>query len=395
MYKDMFFMRIWILVSFLLITSLQTFSQQSVKVGAECMDDYIPYITNKRVAIVANQTSMVKDVHLVDTLVSLGINIKKIFSPEHGFRGTADAGEHLQNTIDSITNIPIISLYGNNKKPSAQDLSDVDIVIFDIQDVGARFYTYISTMHYVMEACAEHSVECMVFDRPNPNGFYVDGPILEPEFTSFVGMHPVPIVHGMTVAEYANMINGEGWLKNGIQCKLLYVLCDGYDHTVRYTLPVPPSPNLPTMQAVYLYPTLCLFEGTAFSCGRGTDYPFQIVGAPNFTDTTFSFVPRSIPGASRNPRYKGEVCYGIDLRTRDMSNVGEEGIILDIIIDAYSGYANKTSFFKPFFYRLTGTKTVKQAIMQGVSTQEIKESWQTDLQKFMEIRKKYLLYPDF
>lgn len=372
-----------------------SFAQQTIRVGAECTEDYIPYIMQKRVAIVANQTSVVQGVHLVDTLMRLHVPVQKIFCPEHGFRGKADAGEYLNNSIDSISGLPIISLYGTHKKPTSVDLQDIDIVVFDIQDVGARFYTYISTMHYIMEACAELSIECMILDRPNPHGFYIDGPILESEYASFVGMHPVPIVHGMTIGEYAKMINGEQWLKNGIQCNLTVVLCDGYDHNTRYQLPIPPSPNLPNMQAVYLYPSLCLFEGTVFSCGRGTDFPFQIIGAPDFSDTSFSFIPRSIQGASKNPLHKNKICYGIDLRTYPTDSLSEKGLMLDILIRAYEGYPDKSSFFTPFFTTLSGTKSLQHAIVTKTPIEIIKANWQLDLQKFNEIRKKYLLYADF
>ncbi|NLK80835.1 MAG: DUF1343 domain-containing protein [Bacteroidales bacterium] len=374
---------------------LESFSQQPLRVGAECTEDYIPYIQDKRVAVVANQTSVVQGVHLVDTLMRLDVPVKKIFCPEHGFRGNADAGEHLQNSIDSISGLPIISLYGTHKKPYAHDLENIDIIVFDIQDVGARFYTYISTMHYIMEACAELSIECMILDRPNPHGFYIDGPILESSYTSFVGMHPVPVVHGMTIGEYARMINGERWLKNGIQCDLTVVLCDGYDHSMRYQLPIPPSPNLPNMQAVYLYPSLCFFEGTVFSCGRGTDFPFQLVGAPEYSDTSFSFMPRSIQGASKNPPHKNKMCYGIDLRTYAIDSLAEKGLLLEIFVQAYEKYPHKTAFFIPFFTTLAGTKSLQKALVSQISVSEIKQSWQHDLQKFNAIRKKYLLYPDF
>ena len=250
-------------------------------------------------------------------------------------------------------------------------------------------------MHYIMEACAELSIECMILDRPNPHGFYIDGPILESSYTSFVGMHPVPVVHGMTIGEYARMINGERWLKNGIQCDLTVVLCDGYDHSMRYQLPIPPSPNLPNMQAVYLYPSLCFFEGTVFSCGRGTDFPFQLVGAPEYSDTSFSFMPRSIQGASKNPPHKNKMCYGIDLRTYAIDSLAEKGLLLEILVQAYEKYPHKTAFFIPFFTTLAGTKSLQKALVSQISVSEIKQSWQHDLQKFNAIRKKYLLYPDF
>lgn len=374
-----------------MLFSVILYAQEELRVGAECTEDYLSLIQNKNIAIVANQTSVVSGVHLVDTLLSLNISIKKIFAPEHGFRGKADAGEHVQNGIDKKTQLPLISLYGKHKKPTKSDLQGIDVVVFDIQDVGARFYTYISTMHYVMEACAENNVTFLVLDRPNPNGFYVDGPVLEKEFASFVGMHPVPIVHGMTIAEYAQMINGEKWLQNSQQCDLKYVLCDGYDHTYKYELPIAPSPNLASMQAIYLYPSLCWFEGTVFSCGRGTDTPFEIIGNPHYADTSFSFVPRSIFGASKNPRFKGERCYGIDLRKE--KTLG--GLRIDILLKAYKGYFGDKEFFTPFFTKLVGSHKIENALKNGMKMQEISALWVKDVEEFMKMRKKYLLYKDF
>ncbi|MDA3882396.1 MAG: DUF1343 domain-containing protein [Bacteroidales bacterium] len=381
--------------AFLLSVSLQAQVQFSGRVGAECTEQYVPGIMQKNVAIVANQTSIMDGIHLVDTLLSLGVPVQKIFSPEHGFRGNNSAGAFVDNEIDSITQLPIISLYGNHKKPTKEDLHGIDVVIFDIQDVGARFYTYISTLHYVMEACAEQNISCLILDRPNPNGFYVAGPVLEPEFTSFVGMHPVPIVHGMTIGEYARMINGEGWLKNSVSCSLAIIPCRGYSHTQRYILPVAPSPNLPTMQSIYLYPTLCLFEGTVMSCGRGTDFPFEVIGAPAYNKRDFSFVPRSIPGASEHPRYEGETCYGLDFRTYHTDSVAAHGLLLDILIRAYTHYPDKDAFFSLFFYKLSGTRKVRHALEQNLSEEEMRELWQKDVERFCAKRKKYLLYPDF
>ncbi len=378
----------------LLFASFSVFSQQQLKVGAECTEDYVHKLNGKNVAIVANQTSVIGNTHLVDSLLSLNISIKRIFSPEHGFRGNSDAGEHVKNGLDVKTNLPITSLYGDYKKPTSTDLHGIDIVVFDIQDVGARFYTYISTMHYVMEACAENNISFMVLDRPNPNGFYVDGPILEKEFESFVGMHPVPIVHGMTIAEYALMINGEGWLKGGLRCDLQYVMCDGYDHAVKYELPIAPSPNLPTMQSVYLYPSLCLYEGTNFSCGRGTDFPFEAIGSPYYSDTTFSFVPRSIDGASKNPPFMGKRCYGIDLRKFNTSKI-YEGLLVEILVESYEKFNGDVNFFKPFFLKLCGTKNIQNLLKNNAKSEEIRASWADDVIIFKEKRKKYLLYKDF
>ncbi len=395
MHKYTFFMLTNFFFAFLLSVSLQAQVQFTGRVGAECTEQYVPMITQKNVAIVANQTSIVDGVHLVDTLLSLGVSVQKIFSPEHGFRGNNSAGALVDNEIDSITQLPIISLYGNHKKPTKKDMNGIDIVIFDIQDVGARFYTYISTLHYVMEACAEQNIPCLILDRPNPNGFYVAGPVLEPEFTSFVGMHPVPIVHGMTIGEYARMINAEGWLKNKVSCSLAIIPCEGYSHSQRYILPVAPSPNLPTMQSIYLYPTLCLFEGTAMSCGRGTDFPFEVIGAPAYNKRIFSFVPRSIPGASEHPRYEGETCYGIDFRSYHTDSIGSQGLLLDILIEAYTHYSEKDAFFTPFFYKLSGTRNIRHALEQNLSQEEMRKIWQKDIERFCEKRKKYLLYPDF
>lgn len=367
-------------------------SSPHVFVGAERTDEYLPLLQGKQVAIVGNQTSMVGKTHLVDTLLRSGISVKKIFTPEHGFRGTADAGASVNNAIDHITGLPLISLYGKHKKPTTEDLQGIDIVVFDIQDVGARFYTYISTMHYVMEACAENKLEFLVLDRPNPNGFYVDGPVLKPTCTSFVGMHPVPIVHGMTIAEYAQMINGEQWLRNGVQCTLRVVTCKGYDHSVKYQLPVAPSPNLPNMQAIYLYPTLCLFEGTAMSVGRGTDFPFQVIGHPQFKDSSFVFVPESKTGAS-NPLYEFKKCFGIDYRTYPTDSIHQ----LDISIwkYAYKNFGGQEAFFNRFFINLSGTPELQRSLELGLSEEKIRESWQQDLALFKKTRAKYLLYKDF
>jgi len=364
----------------------------SIVVGAERMDLYVPLLKDKKVAIVGNQTSQVNGVHLVDTLLRWGISIAKIMTPEHGFRGTADAGAHVADGVDDVTGLPLVSLYGSHKKPTAEDLKGIDMVVFDIQDVGARFYTYISTMHYVMEACAEQYIPMVILDRPNPNGFYVDGPILQVENKSFVGMHPVPIVHGMTIGEYAGMINGEQWLANGVQCKLYVVECEGYDHTKRYELPIAPSPNLPNMQAIYLYPTLCLFEGTVMSCARGTDFPFQAIGCPTFADKSFSFVPRSKSGAS-SPKYKDETCYGRDFQNIPTDSFGQ--LDIDTWIDLYKNYTGTKPFFISFFTKLAGTVELQKMIESGKTSNEIRATWTDGLKKFKQMRQKYLLYADF
>ncbi|MCQ2959140.1 MAG: DUF1343 domain-containing protein [Bacteroidales bacterium] len=362
----------------------------SVKVGAERMPVYLPFLQGKNVAVVGNQTSMVVNTHLVDTLLKSGISVKKIFTPEHGFRGVEDAGAAVNDGIDKVTGLPLISLYGKHKKPTVEDLQGIDVVVFDIQDVGVRFYTYISTMHYVMEACAENNVSFWVLDRPNPTEF-IDGPVLKQEYSSFVGMHPVPIAHGMTIAEYAQMVNGEKWLKNGVQCDLHVVTCDGYEHGTYYAIPIPPSPNLPNMTAICCYPTLCLFEGTRISVGRGTEFPFQVYGHPQFKEKDFSFVPESRKGAS-NPLYKGETCYGKNLRGGGF-DCGRLNI--SVWLDAYKNYGGSEPFFNSFFTKLAGTTELQKAIESGLSEEEIRKSWEDDLNAFRQIRQKYLLYTDF
>ena len=360
--------------------------------GANQVPEVLSVLKNKKVAIVGNQTSVVKNqenyIHLVDTLLSHQIAIEKVFAPEHGFRGKADAGEVVKNGIDTKTGIPIISLYGKNKKPSAQVLEGLDIVVFDIQDVGARFYTYISSLHYVMEACAENNLTLLVLDRPNPNGNYVDGPVLEPEFKSFVGMHPIPIVHGMTIAEYAQMINGEKWLKNGVQCTLQIVKMKHYNHQKSYSLPIKPSPNLPNDQAINLYPSLCLFEGTNFSVGRGTHFQFQVYGAPSYASAEFAFTPQPNEGA-KYPKHENKLCYGKDLRKLEKL----QQLDFSFLIDAYQNTTDKEHFFNNFFVKLAGTQKLQAQIENGLPFSEIKKSWQPQLDAFKEIRKSYLIYP--
>jgi uncharacterized protein YbbC (DUF1343 family) len=367
-----------------------------IKTGAERTEVYLPLIKDKNIAVVANHTSMIGNTHLVDSLISLNVKVIKIFGPEHGFRGNRSDGKAIEDGIDSNTGLPVISLYGKHRKPSAEDMKDIDLVIFDIQDVGLRFYTFISTMQNVMEACAENDIDFLVLDRPNPNGFFIDGPVLEPEYKSFVGMQPVPVVHGMTVAEYARMINDEGWLENGVKCKLNYVKCENWDHRKYYHLPVNPSPNLPNMTSIYLYPSLCFFEGTVMSVGRGTDFPFQVYGHPDYPATGFSFTPRSIPGASTNPKYLGKKCNGVDLQKfpKDFFH-NNARIILDWLLDAYTQMENKDEFFNKYFVKLAGTKKLQEQIEKGTSPAAIRASWNKDLQEFQKIRKKYLLYHDF
>jgi len=360
-----------------------------ITVGAVRLSQYLPLLQNKKVALVVNQTSVVNQTHLVDTLLTYNIKIQKIFAPEHGFRGTADAGEKINSTKDIKTGLPLLSLYGKDKKPSAEQLADVEVVIFDIQDVGARFYTYISTMHYVMEACAENNKAFIVLDRPNPNGHYVDGMVLQPDCQSFVGMHPIPVVHGLTVGELAKMINGEKWLANGKQCNLTVITCENYTHNTPYCLPIKPSPNLPNDRSIALYPSLCFFEGTVVSVGRGTDFPFQVIGYPDYPKKDFSFTPVSKEGA-KNPPHLNQLCYGTDYR---QTNVGTSNFSLAPLIHYYQTAPNKTAFFNDFFTKLAGTKQLRQQIEAGKTEEEIRATWHQDLEKYKQLRAKYLLYP--
>ena len=344
--------------------------------------------------VVSNQTGVLTNkTHLVDFLLANAINVEKIFAPEHGFRGTADAGELIVDGKDTKTGLPIISLYGANKKPKPEQLEGIDILVFDIQDVGARFYTYISSLHYVMEACAENNIPLLVLDRPNPNGFIIDGPILEKEFTSFVGMHPVPVLYGMTIGEYAQMINGENWLhstidsEQALQCNLKVIPCIQYDRNASYTILEKPSPNLPNDQSINLYASLCFFEGTNVSSGRGTDKQFQIYGSPFLPNTGFSFTPEPNLGA-KEPMHKGVLCYGEDLSTIEPVRQIE----LKWLIRAYNTTQDTSQFFIPFFNKLAGTKTLQLQIEAGLSERKIKKSWKPGLEQFKEIRKKYLLY---
>jgi uncharacterized protein YbbC (DUF1343 family) len=360
----------------------------TIKTGADNYEVYLPILKNKKIGLVTNQTGILTNkTHLVDFLLEKKINIQKIFAPEHGFRGTADAGEHVVDGKDTKTGIPIISLYGDNKKPKPEQLNGIDIIIFDLQDVGARFYTYISSLHYVMEACAENKIELIVLDRPNPNGSIVDGPILEKEFTSFVGMHPIPVLHGMTIGEYATMINGEKWLKNNIQCNVKVIPCLNYNRSMSYDLLVKPSPNLPNTQAINLYPSLCFFEGTNVSVGRGTEKQFQIYGSPYIPKSNFSFTPIPNFGA-KDPLHKNVLCNGEDLTKIEKIKQLE----LKWLIKAYQSTSDKSKFFNPFFTKLAGTKKLQQQIEVGTSETEIRKSWETGLKNFKAMREKYLIY---
>jgi len=373
----------------------QCTTRHNIQTGAQRTREYIPMLAEKKVGVVANHTSLVNGVHLVDTLLAENIEVTKIFSPEHGFRGDKDAGAYVSNYKDKKTGLPVISLYGKRKKPKTEDLTGLDIVVFDIQDVGVRFYTYISTMHYVMEACAETGTPLLVLDRPNPNGFYIDGPVLDTMHQSFVGMHPIPLVHGMTIAELARMINTEGWLSNANRCDLKWVKCANYTHDSLYQLPVKPSPNLPNMRSVYLYPSLGLFEGTIINVGRGTLFPFQVFGHPSL-EKSFSYTPRPIKGASSNPKHKGQKCYGVDLREIPMDTLTDAaGVHLNWLKLAYEELGTPEDFFLPFFNYLSGSTKLQKALEAGASPAEIKKSWQKELDQFARKREKYLLYEDF
>jgi len=366
----------------------------SLKLAIDRLDIFLPMLKDQKVGVVANQTSVSfgeggTTTHLVDLLLEHQINVVAAYAPEHGFRGTADAGEVIKDGVDVKTGLPIVSLYGNNKKPTAAQLKGIDILLFDIQDVGARFYTYISTLHYVMEACAEEGIEVMVLDRPNPNGHYIDGPILEPEYQSFVGMHPIPVVHGMTIGEYAQMINGEKWLKNGVTCSLKVITMENYEHDMTYSLPIKPSPNLPNDQAINLYPSLCFFESTPLSAGRGTEMQFQIFGDPKLPKEKYPFTFTPMPNeGSKSPKHNGVTCFGMDLRKYEKLNE----LHLEWLIQAYKDYPDKTKFFSSFFKKLSGTAKLQEQIEAGMSEAAIKASWQPGLERFKEVRKKYLLY---
>jgi uncharacterized protein YbbC (DUF1343 family) len=390
-----------------------TIKSGTVQPGAENLQQYLPLLKGKGVAVFANHTSLVGKTHLVDTLLKLGVQIKVIFGPEHGFRGTADAGEKVGNYTDPQTGIQVISLYGSKRKPSAEDLAGVDVMLFDIQDVGARFYTYISSLEYYLEAAIENGKHLIVLDRPNPNGHYVDGPVLEPAFKSFVGMQPIPVVYGMTIGEYTQMIYGEGWFDKSVykwsksagDFELTIIPCNNYNHLTLYELPVKPSPNLPNMQSIYLYPSTCFFEGTVLSEGRGTPTPFQVFGHPSLPKHLYSFTPRSSEGA-KNPKLQDQLCYGWNLggTVQEVLQRVDKKVQIQWLLEAYRLFPDKANFFikpksgKPedyFFNKLAGNSTLMQQIMAGKSEAEIRKSWEPALEQFKAIRKKYLLYKDF
>ncbi|MAD17808.1 MAG: hypothetical protein CL579_17360 [Alteromonadaceae bacterium] len=381
----------------LLLSACGTFSQvekgntQAIKVAAQRSEAYLPQLKGKRVGLVVNQTSMVGNRHLADYLLDKSVNVARIFAPEHGFRGDHDAGAHVNSEIDAKTGIPITSIYGKFKKPPVEMLQQLDVVIFDIQDVGVRFYTYISSMHYMMEAAAEAGIQFMVLDRPNPNGRFVDGPILEPAYRSFVGMHPIPVLHGMTVAELARMIKGEGWINQAQSLDLVTIPVANYSRTMHYSLPVAPSPNLPNDQAIGLYPSLCFFEATPISVGRGTDFPFQVLGFDDIALGEFAFSPESRPGSALHPKLEGKALQGTDLRESP-----ERGLNLDWLVEAQQQFSNRDMRLfdrADFMDKLAGTDSLRNAIEAGQSSAEIKQSWQAGLVKFIVQRQPYLLYP--
>ncbi|WP_165045319.1 exo-beta-N-acetylmuramidase NamZ domain-containing protein [Dysgonomonas sp. ZJ709] len=376
-----------------LIISLTSYAQnERVVMGAESTNEYFPLIQNKRVAVISNHTGMVRDEHLVDMLVREKHNVTAIFSPEHGFRGDADAGEHVSSSVDEKTGIAIRSLYdGIAGKPSKESMQLFDVLVFDIQDVGLRFYTYYITMVKLMDACAEYNKKMIILDRPNPNGHYVDGPILDMKHKSGVGWLPIPVVHGMTLGELALMTNGEGWLPSSRKCDITVVKCKNYSHQTLYQLPLAPSPNLPNMKSIYLYPSTCLFEGTPVSLGRGTTFPFQVYGHPNMKGYTFTFTPKSIPGA-KNPPLLNKLCYGVDLRNVSDEEIFENKFDLSYVIDAYNNLKMGDKFFQPFFEKLVGVDYIRKMIIAGKSADEIKLMWKDDVAKFKKQRTPYLLY---
>jgi len=377
------------------VLSSQVEKEEEVIPAAENVAEYYHLLKGKKVGMVVNQTSRIANTHLVDSLLELKVDITRIFAPEHGFRGQADAGEVIKDGVDVKTGLPVISLYGKKKKPAIEDVKDIEVMIFDIQDVGARFYTYISSLHYVMEACAENDIALVVLDRPNPNAHYVDGPVLEKEFTSFVGMHPVPVVYGMTIGEYAQMINGEGWLKDGIKADLTVIHNRNYTHDSFYELPVKPSPNLPNIQSILLYPSLCFFEGTQISVGRGTNIQFQVFGHPKYTIGSFIYTPKSMAGA-KYPKHENKVCYGQNLEGLTKGFLYDQRKLeLSYLIDTYKNLTFQDEEFfldNNFFEKLAGTRNLRNQIIEGWSEDQIRESWKEGIEQFLSVREKYLIY---
>lgn len=365
-----------------------------IKTGAAQWERYLPELKGKKIGVVANQTSLVNDIHLVDFLISKGVLVKTVFAPEHGFRGEAGPGDKVASGKDEKTGLPIVSLYGKRRKPEPADLNGLEYVIFDMQDVGVRFYTYISTLHYLMEACAENNISIMVFDRPNPNGFYIDGPVLDTAFRSFVGIAPIPVVHGLTIGEYALMANGEGWLKNKAICKLQVIKLENYSHDLKYELPVRPSPNLPNMASVYLYPSLCFFEGAAVSVGRGTAIPFQVMGYPGYEKGEYTFTPVEIPGIIKDPPYEDQECKGTLLAEAWPELIKSPQLRIEWLIEMYNAFPEKEKFFNNFFEKLAGNDKLRNQIIAGESADTIRKSWQPELERYKTLRMKYRMYPD-
>lgn len=368
--------------------------------GADQTDLYVPYLKGKRIGMLVNQTSIIGNTLSVDSLVALGVDIRTIFGPEHGFRGNASNGAHVDDEVDPETGLRIVSLYGKKRKPSAEDMADIDLMVFDIQDVGCRFYTNINTLADVMEACAENNKELVILDRPNPNA-YIDGPVLDMTLKSGIGKFPIPMTHGLTLGEFAHMINGEGWLPNKLQCRIKVIKVANYDHSMAYTLPLKPSPNLNTQQSVLLYPSLCMFEGTIINYGRGTHMPFTVLGNPDLKEYSFSYTPVSIPGMSENPLHQDRLCYGIDLRTYDAETLRRRGKIkLDWVIEMYRAYPSKEKFFDftqskamGDFNKVIGNRLLKEQIIAGATEEEIRKSWEPGLSDYKRMVKKYMLYP--
>ncbi|WP_163717160.1 exo-beta-N-acetylmuramidase NamZ family protein [Mangrovibacterium lignilyticum] len=381
-----------LLLSLLFFAASCTVDAQAILCGADQPSEYLGLLEGKKVGLVVNQSSQVGDQHLLDFLLDNGVAVQSIFCPEHGFRGDADAGEEVGDQKDEKTGLPVISLYGKNRKPTLAQLAGLDVLVFDIQDVGVRFYTYLSTLNYVMEACAEEDLSLLVLDRPNPNGDYVAGPILKPEFKSFVGMHPIPVVHGCTLGELARMINGEGWLENSVACRLTVIPVQNYTHQAAYSLPIKPSPNLPNDLSIRLYPSLCFFEATNMSIGRGTYFPFQVIGYPDPKMGEFQFTPESIAGMAKNPKQEGKICYGVDLRDASLSH----RFSLEYFLRYYHQFNNEADFLSSakWFNLLAGTDELLKMIRSGADWPEIEASWEGELDSYKSMRKKYLLYSD-
>ncbi|WP_423129612.1 exo-beta-N-acetylmuramidase NamZ family protein [Gaoshiqia sp. Z1-71] len=392
----------WILGLFLILILLPncvsekiTDTSGEVISGAARTDIYLPLLNDKRVGLVVNQTSVVDSVHLVDFLLSKKVNITAIYAPEHGYKGTVERGEYIESSIDSVTGIPVFSIYGRTRKPAPEMLRGIDVMLFDIQDIGVRFFTVVSTMSNVMEACAENGIQVIILDRPNPLGYYVDGPVMKPEFTNFIGLHQVPVVHGLTLGEFAMMINGESWLKDSVKCDLEVIPVKNYTHATRYQLPVVPSPNLPDMKSVYLYPMVCFFEGAEVNEGRGTFKPFQQFGAPWFTPRDHAYVPVSIPVLAFHPKFENDTCYGYDLSDSSLEELQDiRQIQLKYLIEFYQKCPDKEAYFTSFFENLAGSDTLRKQIIAGHTEEQIRESWNDDLQNYKEMRKKYLLYDE-